>query len=166
MAETHQSAGPTVPQALGRLRVALNDTFVQASREFGLTAQQAELLCAAMRPAAVGELAHALRWERSNVSHLADRAAARGLVRRRGDEADGRVKVIELTPEGQRLAERFIKRLESVTQRLLRSWSARDQRTAVEILTTLAETLESGARQSQTSALPRSMRLREPTARG
>src|SRR5215204_2826258 len=43
----------TLPQALGRLRVALQDAFLQASRTLGLTAQQAELLCAAMAPAAV-----------------------------------------------------------------------------------------------------------------
>jgi len=47
----------TVPQALGRLRVALEDAYVRASRELGLTPQQAELLCAAMSPATVGELA-------------------------------------------------------------------------------------------------------------
>ena len=51
----------TLPQALGRLRVALEDAFLQASRTLGLTAQQAELLCAAMAPAAVGDLAQALR---------------------------------------------------------------------------------------------------------
>jgi hypothetical protein len=59
-------APQTLPQALGRLRVALEDAFQRASRELGLTAQQAELLCAAMRPAAVGDLAHTLRCDRSN----------------------------------------------------------------------------------------------------
>src|SRR6266508_3597211 len=63
MSETGPRHHPaeTVPQALGRLRVALEDAFLQTSRTLGLTAQQAELLCAAMAPAAVGELAQALR---------------------------------------------------------------------------------------------------------
>src|SRR4029453_12310103 len=91
----------TVPQALGRLRVALDDAFLQASRTLGLTPQQAELLCAAMAPAAVGDLAQALRWGRSNVSHLVDRAAARGLVNRRVGEEDGRVTLVTLTPGGR-----------------------------------------------------------------
>src|SRR5918993_250647 len=72
----HDHPAETVPQALGRLRVALDDAFLQASRTLGLTPQQADLLCAAMAPAAVGDLAQALRWDRSNVSHLVDRAAA------------------------------------------------------------------------------------------
>ena len=72
----------SVPQALGRLRVAMDETYVQASRELGLTAQQAELLCAAMRPGAIGDLARVLRCDRSNVSRLVDRAAKRGLLER------------------------------------------------------------------------------------
>jgi hypothetical protein len=55
----------TLPQALGRLRVALEDAFERTSRELGLKAQQAELLCAAMRPAAVGDPAQTLRCDRS-----------------------------------------------------------------------------------------------------
>jgi DNA-binding MarR family transcriptional regulator len=132
----------TVPQALGRLRVALDDTYTQVSQELGLTAQQAELLCAAMRPASIGELADVLRCDRSNVSRLVDRAARRGLLHRRGEKTDSRVTVIELTADGQRLAERFIKTLESRLQPLLAGWSSKRQRAAIETLTVLADALE------------------------
>jgi DNA-binding MarR family transcriptional regulator len=132
----------TVARALGRLRVALDATYTQASRELGLTPQQTELLCAAMRPTAIGDLAEVLRCDRSNVSRLVDRAASRGLVRRRGEQADGRVTVIELTADGQRLAERFIKTLESQLRPLLAGWSSKRQHAAVETLTTLADALE------------------------
>ncbi|MGH2902573.1 MAG: MarR family winged helix-turn-helix transcriptional regulator [Solirubrobacteraceae bacterium] len=132
----------SVPQALGRLRVAIDAAYAQASRELGLTPQQAELLCAALRPDALGDLARALRREHSNVSRLVDRAANRGYLYRRGEDSDGRVSVIELTPEGRRLAERFIKTLESNTQPLIATWSGKRQQTAVETLTALAETLE------------------------
>ena len=135
----------TVPQALGRLRVAMDDTYAQVSRELGLTVQQAELLC---RPAAIGDLADALRCDRSNVSRLVDRAARRGLLDRRSDKADGRVAVIELTADGQRLAERFIKTLESRLQPLLAGWSSKRQHAAIETLTVLADALE------QTTAPP------------
>jgi DNA-binding MarR family transcriptional regulator len=132
----------SVPQALGRLRVAMDDTYTQVSRELGLTAQQAELLCAAMRPAAIGDLAAVLRCDRSNVSRLVDRTASRGLLHRRGEQADGRVTVIELTTDGQRLAERFIKTLESRLQPLLVGWSTKRQHAAIETLTELADALD------------------------
>jgi DNA-binding MarR family transcriptional regulator len=135
----------TVPQALGRLRVALDDAFLQASRTLGLTAQQAELLCAAMAPAAVGDLARALRCDRSNVSHLVDRAAARGLVDRRGGDGDGRVTVVALTAEGERLARRFIAELEAQTAPLRARWPAGRQHLAVELLNEIADTLDDAA---------------------
>jgi DNA-binding MarR family transcriptional regulator len=136
---------PSVPQALGRLRVAMDEAYLQASREVGLTAQQAELLCAALRPDAVSDLARALRRDHSTISRLADRAASRGLISRRGEDLDGRVSVIELTPEGRRLAKRFLKALESRTAPLLATWSATRRRAAVETLTELAATLEATA---------------------
>jgi DNA-binding MarR family transcriptional regulator len=132
----------TVPQALGRLRVAMDATYAQVSRELGLTVQQAELLCAAMRPAAIGDLADVLRCDRSNVSRLVDRAAGRGLLHRRGEKTDGRVTVIELSADGQRLAERFIDTLESRLQPLLAGWSSKRQHAAIETLTVLAHALE------------------------
>jgi DNA-binding MarR family transcriptional regulator len=133
----------TVPQALGRLRVALDDAYTQASRELGLTAQQAELLCAALRPAAVGDLARQLRCDRSNISRLVDRAARHDLVRRRSGDDDGRVTMIELSPQGRRLAEAFIERLESKTQDLIVTWTEERQRAAVGILNELAEAMDS-----------------------
>jgi DNA-binding MarR family transcriptional regulator len=139
----------TVPQALGRLRVALEDAFLQASRALGLTAQQAELLCAAMAPAAVGDLAQALRCDRSNVSHLVDRAAARGLVSRRGGDEDGRVTLVELTEEGQRLAQRFLAALDAQTGPVRARWPAGRERLAVELLNELSDALDSAARQAR-----------------
>ena len=132
----------TVPQALGRLRVALDAAYVQASRGLGLTAQQAELLCAAMSPTPVGELARALRCDRSNVSHLVERAQKRGLVRRGSGPEDGRVTLIELTPEGSRLASQFLTTLESRTEGLLAAWPRERHEAASLILGEIAEALE------------------------
>lgn len=146
--ETRAMPPATVPQALGYLRVALDAAYTQASRELGLTAQQAELLCAALQPAAVGDLATVLRCDRSNVSRLVDRAAAHDLLRRRGDEQDGRVTMIELTPAGRELAGRFIERLESQTQAMLAEWPDERQRAAVDILKQIAAALDEGARQA------------------
>jgi DNA-binding MarR family transcriptional regulator len=143
MQEPRPARGPmSLPQALGRLRVTMENTHTQVSRELGLTAQQAELLCAAMRPTPVGDLARALHCDRSNVSRLVDRAASRGLLYRRADEIDARVSVIELTAEGQTLAERFIATLEARLEPLLATWSTKRQQAAVETLAALADGLE------------------------
>jgi DNA-binding MarR family transcriptional regulator len=148
----HVGDGDVQPPALGRLRVALEDAFQRASRELGLTSQQAELLCAAMRPAAVGDLARALRCDRSKVSRLVDRVSTRGLVKRRTGDMDGRVSLIELTPEGEQLARRFIAALEAQTQTLRADWPDTRQQTAVELLNEIADALDA----------PRSMRPDHP----
>ncbi|MGH3736156.1 MAG: MarR family winged helix-turn-helix transcriptional regulator [Micromonosporaceae bacterium] len=140
MQEEAHGSRDGIPQALGRLRVALDDAFQRASRDLGLTAQQAELLCAAMRPAAVGDLAAALRCDRSNVTRLVDRAAAHDLVRRR-QGADRRVSMIELSPKGEQLARRFIAALEAQTAELRASWSNRRKRQATELLDEISAAL-------------------------
>lgn len=135
-----------VPRALGRLRVALDDAYTLASRELGLTAQQAELLCAALRPLAVGDLAQALRCDRSNVSRLVDRAAKHGLLQRRRDDEDGRVTIIELSPRGRSMAEAFIARLETMTQAVVAGWTKERERAAIEILNVLSGALDEAQR--------------------
>jgi DNA-binding MarR family transcriptional regulator len=145
----------TLPRALGRLRVALDDAFQRASRELGLTAQQAEFLCAALRPAAVGDLAHALRCDRSNVSRLVDRASTRGLVKRGEDEADGRVTIVELTAEGEQLARRFLAALEAQTEALRASWPGGREQTAVELLNEIADALDAAEQPPRPRRPPR-----------
>lgn len=135
----------TVPQTLGRLRVALEDAYTRASRDLGLTAQQAELLCAAVDPVPVGELAERLRCDRSNVSRLVDRASRRGLLQRRGTDDDARVSLIELTPSGRLLAQRFITSLERSLDPLLADWSTARQHTAITLMNEIADSLQATA---------------------
>jgi len=144
--EAHEPAEPdTVPRALGRLRIALEDSYTRASRELGLTAQQAELLCAVMRPTAVGDLAQVLRCDRSNVSRLVDRASSRGLLERRVGDRDRRVSLVQLTDEGYELARRFIATLEDQLADLLDNWSQQRQRNAVRHMNEIAEMLDSAS---------------------
>jgi DNA-binding MarR family transcriptional regulator len=132
----------TVPRAVGRLRVALDDAYLRASRAQGLTAQQAELLCAVLRPAPIGALATTLRCDQSNVTRLVDRAAKRGLLRRRGDQEDGRVTVVELSPKGRTLAEQFISALESQLDELLAAWPDRRQQDVIGALNQISDALD------------------------
>lgn len=56
-------------------------------------------------------LAQQLFCDPSNVTGIVDRLEARGLIERRGSETDRRVKIIRLTPEGQRLRARVVARM-------------------------------------------------------
>ncbi len=131
----------SVPRALGRLRVALDDAYLRASREHGLTPQQAELLCAALRPTSIGALATTLRCDQSNVTRLADRASRRGLLRRSRDTTDARVTLIQLSAKGRRLAEQFIATLEDQLTELLNEWPAQRQHDVVAALNEISDTL-------------------------
>jgi DNA-binding MarR family transcriptional regulator len=138
------TAPSNVPQALGRLRVALDDAYQRTSRQHGLTAQQAELLCAALRPTAVGSLAKTLRCDQSNVTRLVDRAAKRGLIRRRADRDDGRVTLIELSAKGRKAAEAFIAALEDQLSTLLATWPKERQREVADTLNEISSSLDRG----------------------
>jgi DNA-binding MarR family transcriptional regulator len=56
-------------------------------------------------------LAQQLFCDPSNVTGIVDRLVARGLVERRESETDRRVKIIRLTPEGQRVRTRVVERM-------------------------------------------------------
>jgi DNA-binding MarR family transcriptional regulator len=120
----------------------MQDAFLRASREHGLTPSQAELLCAAMAPAPVGRLAQALRCDRTNITHLVSRAADRGWVHRETDQRDRRSSLITLTPEGSRLAGSFIATLEHQLTDLLATWSPRRQQTAASLISEIADALD------------------------
>jgi DNA-binding MarR family transcriptional regulator len=148
---------PDVPQELVRLMFAIGAAYESASRELGLTPQQARLLCAAGRlpTAGLGDLATVMRCDRSNVSRLVERAAQRGLVARKGTEADGRVRVVALSEDGQRLVDDFTERLESRLEAVVRDWSDADRRTAAQILGTLTESLNRGPEPAEASPVQR-----------
>lgn len=154
----HESRSDSLPQALGRLRVAIDSAFVRSSRSVGLTPQQAELLCAALSPASIKDLAERLRCDRSNVTRLVDRAAAQGHVVRRGEEEDGRVTVVKLTPAGEQAARRFLDVLYAQTEALRSAWPTRREAIAARLLGEIAEALDAGQQK------PRRRRRRLPRA--
>ena len=79
----------------------------------GLTSAQAKLLISLVPGEAVPmrELAGRLDYDASNLTSLADRLQARGAVIRRPAAGDRRVKALSLTPEGERLRDRFWRQL-------------------------------------------------------
>lgn len=120
----------------------MNQAFAQAAAEMGLSVAQAELLCAAMRPAPVGAIAAQLGCDRSNVTRLADRAELRGLLTRTPDTGDRRVTMVSLSPRGDRLGREFIKRLERQLDGFLEGWPPRRQADAVRTMDALSAALE------------------------
>jgi len=70
-----------------------------------LTGAQAKLLgLLTLEPLPMRKLAQKLRCEPSNVTGIVDRLESRGLVERRPDPADRRVKLAAATQEGRRVA--------------------------------------------------------------
>src|SRR5215469_8228914 len=97
-----------VASGLVGLMLSMDALYSRQSRKAGLTAQQAQMLCtAARRKAGLGEIAEVLRCDRSNVSRLLDRVTRRGLAHRATDSRDGRVSVLQLSPDGQEVVHQF-----------------------------------------------------------
>lgn len=77
-----------------------------AAGEHALTGAQARLLSLlSLEPLPMRKLAQKLRCEPSNVTGIVDRLEARGLVERRPDQADRRVKLAAATDEGRQVAQ-------------------------------------------------------------
>jgi len=76
--------------------------FVAAAQEFGLAPQQAIALrhLEPGRALKMSELAQSLHCDNSNVTGIADRLEAAGLVERRAHPGDRRVKTLVLTERG------------------------------------------------------------------
>lgn len=77
--------------------------FEAVAARFGLTTAQARALLALADAAPMRSLAGHLRCDASNVTGIADRLQARGLVTRADREGDRRVKLLALTDEGRTL---------------------------------------------------------------
>ncbi|HEX8122328.1 MAG TPA: MarR family transcriptional regulator [Solirubrobacteraceae bacterium] len=85
------------------------------------------------RPCAMSELAGALRCDNSNVTGIADRLEARGLVERRPGESDRRVKMLHLTEAGADVRSRLWERLNRPPEPLA-GLSEEDARTLRDVL--------------------------------
>src|SRR5438093_599352 len=85
------------------------------------------------RPISMRELAERLKSDPSNVTGLIDRLEGRGLVERRPDPRDRRIKGLALTAAGARLRERLFERLYSAPHSVA-ELSERDQRTLRDVL--------------------------------
>jgi DNA-binding MarR family transcriptional regulator len=109
--------------------------FAAAVAELDLAPMQAKALheLDVDRPISMRELAERLKSDPSNVTGLIDRLEARGLVERRPDRKDRRIKGLALTPAGAGLRERLFARLYAAP-RPIAELSERDQRMLTGVL--------------------------------
>ena len=140
-----QTTDPADAVAVGlvRLMLSMEALYNRQSRKAGLSAQQAQLLCtAARRQAGLGEIAEVLHCDRSNVSKLLDRVTQRGLAYRAPDSRDGRVSVLQLSPDGQAVVNSFEADLAARLGRLTADWPARKRQAAASAVTALVEAIQ------------------------
>ena len=104
-----------------------------ASERSGIQAQQYQLLQVVgslprAEAASISFLAERMILRHNSTVELVDRAERAGLVRRRGDDRDGRLSMVALTPQGLALLERLVaehlRELHACRERLLATLNA------------------------------------------
>jgi DNA-binding MarR family transcriptional regulator len=94
-----------VVELIGAIVARYHEDYEEAAAEHALTGAQARLLSLlSLEPLPMRKLAQKLKCEPSNVTGIVDRLESRGLVERRPDPADRRVKLAAATQEGRRVA--------------------------------------------------------------
>lgn len=97
-----------VVELIGTVVARYHSEYEQAAAKHALTGAQARvlgLLC--LEPMPMRRIAQKLRCEPSNITGIVDRLEARGLVERRPDPNDRRVKLAAPTEEGRGTARRL-----------------------------------------------------------
>lgn len=94
-----------VVELFGTVVARYHEEYELAASEHQLTGAQARVLALLARePTPMRQVARQLKCEPSNVTGIVDRLETRGLVERRADPADRRVKVAAATDEGRATA--------------------------------------------------------------
>jgi DNA-binding MarR family transcriptional regulator len=101
--------------------------------EYGLKPPMVFALQELDEPKPMGKIAQLLHCDNSNVTWITDRLEERGLVERRSDPNDRRVKLIALTDEGRRVRDEISSRLAEPPAEFL-ALSKDDQRALRDIL--------------------------------
>jgi len=93
-----------VVDLIGTVVARYHEEYDDAAAEHALTGAQARLLSLlSLEPLPMRRLAQRLKCEPSNVTGIVDRLESRGLVERRPDPGDRRVKLAAVTDEGRRV---------------------------------------------------------------
>ncbi|MFF8834995.1 MarR family winged helix-turn-helix transcriptional regulator [Streptomyces sp. NPDC015130] len=97
-----------VVELIGTVVARYYEEYEQAAAQHSLTGAQARVLgLLSLDPLPMRRIAQKLKCEPSNITGIVDRLEARGLVERRPDPDDRRVKLAVPTDEGQDTARRL-----------------------------------------------------------
>ncbi|MGW2559851.1 MarR family winged helix-turn-helix transcriptional regulator [Streptomyces sp. NPDC001514] len=97
-----------VVDLIGTVVARYYDEYEEAASRHALTGAQARVLgLLSLEATPMRRIAQKLKCEPSNVTGIVDRLEARGLVERRSDPADRRVKIAAATAEGRETARRL-----------------------------------------------------------
>ncbi|WP_405597255.1 MarR family transcriptional regulator [Streptomyces sp. NBC_01410] len=97
-----------VVELIGTVVARYYTEYEQAAAKHSLTGAQARVLgLLALEPLPMRQVAQTLKCEPSNITGIVDRLEARGLVERRPDPGDRRVKLAAPTEEGKDTARRL-----------------------------------------------------------
>lgn len=97
-----------VVELIGTVVARYHEEYEQAAAQHALTGAQARVLgLLAREPLPMRRIAQQLKCEPSNITGIVDRLECRGLVERRPDPADRRVKLAATTEAGQETAIRL-----------------------------------------------------------
>ncbi|MET8504069.1 MarR family transcriptional regulator [Streptomyces sp. NPDC004787] len=97
-----------VVELIGTVVTRYHEEYEEAAAAHALTGAQARVLgLLALEPTPMRKIAEQLKCEPSNVTGIIDRLESRGLVERRPDPADRRVKVAAPTERGRETARRL-----------------------------------------------------------
>ncbi|MET9609227.1 MarR family transcriptional regulator [Streptomyces sp. NPDC006512] len=119
-----------VVELIGDVVARYHMEYEDAAARHQLTGAQARVLALlSMEPLPMRRIAKKLRCEPSNVTGIIDRLETRGLVERRPDPADRRVKLAAPTEEGLQTAERLRESLDFAREPL--AGLSADERTAL-----------------------------------
>jgi DNA-binding MarR family transcriptional regulator len=118
-----------------RLFLSQRTRMLGIASEFDLTPGQLMALRSLdpEHPVPMRELASKLSCDNSNVTGIVDRLEARGLVERRPDPDDRRVKMLVVTPEGADVRRRVRERMEQPPE-ALQALTAAEQRTLRDLM--------------------------------
>ncbi|MFG2866785.1 MarR family winged helix-turn-helix transcriptional regulator [Streptomyces sp. NPDC048338] len=110
-----------VVELIGTVVARYYTEYEQAAAQHSLTGAQARVLgLLSLEPVPMRRIAQKLRCEPSNVTGIVDRLETRGLVERRPDPDDRRVKLAAPTPEGLETSRRLRESLDFAREPLSR----------------------------------------------
>jgi DNA-binding MarR family transcriptional regulator len=118
---------------MSRILFAQRGRMLAIAGELDLHPQQLFALKHLEEPTPMGALADRLHCDSSNVTGIVDRLEKRGLVERRSDGRDRRVKLLVLTEEGERVRSQVLARMSQPAPEIA-ALSAADQRALRDIL--------------------------------